>query len=107
MALGSKLTTMRLKKGVSLQEVADAVEVSKAHIWELEKGRSKNPSAELIKRLADYFGQDVEFLVGTEKSTVSEVEEAQLFYRDLKSLKKEDRDLILENIKILKKRSKK
>lgn len=107
MALGAKLTTMRLKKGVSLQEVADAVEVSKAHIWELEKGRSKNPSAELIKRLADYFGQDMEFLVGTEKSTVFEVQEAQFFYRDLKSLKKEDRDLILENIKMLKKRSKK
>ena len=65
MALGAKLTTLRLKKGVSLQEAADAVGVSKAHIWELEKGRSKNPSAELIKRLADYFGQDVEFLVGT------------------------------------------
>ncbi|SRR5260221_13026266 len=105
MALGAKLTTLRLKKGASLQEVADAVAVSKAHIWELEKGRSKNPSADLIKRLADYFGQDFEFLVGTEK--VSEIEEAQLFYRDLKSLKKEDRDLILANIKMLRDRSKK
>lgn len=107
MALGAKLTALRLKKGASLQEVADAVGVSKAHIWELEKGRSKNPSADLIKRLSEYFGQDVHFLVGAEKSTVSEMDEAQLFYRDLKSLKKEDRDLILENIKMLKKRSKK
>ena len=105
MALGAKLTTLRLKKGVSLQEAAHAVGVSKAHIWELEKGRSKNPSADLIKRLADYFGQDVEFLVGTEK--FSEVEEAQLFYRDLKSLNKADRDHILKNIEFLKKRSKK
>ena len=64
-------------------------------------------SADLIKRLADYFGQDVEFLVGTEKSSVSEVEEAQLFYRNLKSLTKADRDHILENIEFLKKRSKK
>ncbi len=105
MALGAKLTALRLKKGASLQEVADVVGVSKAHIWELEKGRSKNPSAELIKRLADYYGQDVEFLVGSEK--VSEIKEAQLFYRDLKSLSKEDRDLILANIKMLKERSKK
>ena len=105
MALGAKLTTMRLKKGVSLQEVADAVGVSKAHIWELEKGRSSNPSADLIKRLADYFGQDVEFLVGAEK--FSEVKEAQLFYRDLKSLTKEERDHILKSIKFLKERSKK
>src|SRR4029077_2649512 len=107
MALGAKLTALRLKKGASLQEVADSVCVSKVHIWELEKGRSKNPSADLIKRLADYFGQDVEFLVDVEKSKVSDVEEAQLFYRDLKRLKKEDRDLILANIKMLKERSKK
>lgn len=107
MALGSKLTALRLKKGASLQEVADTVGVSKAHIWELEKGRSKNPSADLIKRLADYFGQDLEFLVGSEKSKISEIEVAQLFYRDLKSLSKEDRDLILANIKMLKERSRK
>src|SRR6267142_383608 len=107
MALGAKLTALRLKKGASLQEVADAVGVSKAHVWELEKGRSRNPSADLIKRLADYFGQDLEFLVGMEKSKVTEVEEAQLFYRDLKSLGKEDRDFILANIKMLKQRSKK
>lgn len=107
MALGAKLSTLRLKKGDSLQEVADAVKISKAHYWELEKGRSKNPSAELVKRLADYFGVDFEFLVGTEKSKVSDIEEAQLFYRDLKSLKEEDRELILTNIKMLKERSKK
>ena len=77
MALGSKLTALRLKKGASLQEVADAVGVSKAHIWELEKGRSKNPSADLIKRLADYFGQDLEFLVGSEKSKISEIERSR------------------------------
>jgi transcriptional regulator with XRE-family HTH domain len=104
MALGSKLTALRLKKGNSLQEVADAVGVSKAHIWELEKGRSKNPSADLIKRLADYFGQSVEYLIGGEKTKATDVDEAQLFYRDLKSLGKEDRDLVLHTIKMLKER---
>jgi transcriptional regulator with XRE-family HTH domain len=107
MALGSKLATLRLKKGASLQEVADAVGISKAHYWELEKGRSKNPSADLVKRLADYFGADVEFLLSTEKTKVSEVQEAQLFYRDLKKLSKADQELILANIKMLKDRGKK
>jgi transcriptional regulator with XRE-family HTH domain len=107
MTLGSKLTTLRLKKGSSLQEVADAVGISKAHYWELEKGRSKNPSAELVKRLADYFGVGVEFLLGTEKTKVSEIEEAQLFYRDLRKLSKEDQEFILTNIKMLKERGKK
>ena len=107
MSLGSKLSALRLKKGASLQVVADAVEISKAHYWELEKGKSKNPSADLVKRLASYFGVDVEFLVGTEKATVSEIEAAQVFYRDLKSLNKQDQELILTNIKLLRDREKK
>jgi transcriptional regulator with XRE-family HTH domain len=107
MSLGSKLTTLRLKKGDSLQKVADAVGVSKAHIWEMEKGRSKNPSADLVKRLADYFGVDFEFLIGTEKTKVSEIEEAQLFYRDMKRLDKDDQQLIRTTIKMLKERAKK
>lgn len=107
MSLGSKLTTLRLKKGGSLQEVADAVGISKAHYWELEKGKSKNPSADLVRRIADHFGVDVGFLIDNEKATVSEVELAQVFYRDLKSLSKQDRELILANIKMLKDRDKK
>jgi transcriptional regulator with XRE-family HTH domain len=107
MSLGSKLSALRLKKGTSLQAVADAVGISKAHYWELEKGKSKNPSADLVKRLADHFGVDVGFLVGAENASVSELQEAQLFYRDLKSLNEQDRELILHNIKMLKDRGKK
>lgn len=107
MSLGSKLSALRLKKGASLQVVAAAVGISKAHYWELEKGKSKNPSAELAKRLAGYFGVDVGFLVDNEKATLSEIEVAQLFYRDLKSLSEQDRELILANIKMLKEREKK
>ena len=42
-ALGDRINRLRLKKGNSLQGVANAVGVSKAHIWELEKGRTGNP----------------------------------------------------------------
>jgi transcriptional regulator with XRE-family HTH domain len=64
MSLGARITKLRLKAGQSLQEVADAVGVSKAHIWELEKGRADNPSMGLVTRLADHFGVSVAFLVG-------------------------------------------
>jgi transcriptional regulator with XRE-family HTH domain len=56
MGLGVQITQLRLQKGESLQQVADAVGVSKAHIWELEKGRADNPSMSLVTRLADHFG---------------------------------------------------
>jgi len=62
MSLAAKLKELRLKNGESLQRVADAVGVSKAHIWELEGAKSKNPGLELIKKLADHFSVSVEFL---------------------------------------------
>ncbi|MGB5214957.1 MAG: helix-turn-helix transcriptional regulator, partial [Anderseniella sp.] len=56
MNLGVRLADLRLNAGQSLQQVADAVDVSKAHIWELEKGRTDNPAMALVTRLADHFG---------------------------------------------------
>jgi transcriptional regulator with XRE-family HTH domain len=64
MGLGAEITRLRLEKKESLQQVADAVGVSKAHIWELEKGRTDNPSMSLVKRLADHFGVSVASFVG-------------------------------------------
>ena len=64
MSLATRVAKLRRSKGQSLQEVADAVDVSKAHIWELEKGRADNPSMALVTRLADHFGVSVAFLAG-------------------------------------------
>ena len=64
MGLGARIAELRLKQSQSLQQVADAVGVSKAHIWELEKGRADNPSMALVQRLADHFGVSTAFLVG-------------------------------------------
>lgn len=68
MSLGARITKLRLKANQSLQDVADAVGVSKAHIWELEKGRADNPSMGLVERLADHFKVSVAFLVGEDRS---------------------------------------
>src|SRR3954447_13573489 len=64
LGLGARISELRLKSRQSLQQVADAVGVSKAHIWELEKGRTDNPSMALVTRLADHFDVTVAFLVG-------------------------------------------
>src|ERR1700690_3454909 len=68
MSLGARLTRLRLEKGESLQQVAEAVGVSKAHVWELEKGRTDNPSMALVTRLADHFGLSLASLVGEDPS---------------------------------------
>ncbi len=65
MSLGARIKELRLKKGASLQTVADAVGASKPHIWELERGTTKNPSLELLTKLATYFRVSVDYLAGT------------------------------------------
>lgn len=62
MSLGEKLKDLRAKKRESLQQVADSVGVSKAHIWDMERGSSANPSLGLLKQLAEHFNVTVAYL---------------------------------------------
>ena len=64
MALSDRLTELRKAKKVSLQVVADAVGVSKTHVYELEKGKAANPSLSLLVGLSDFFGISIDDLVG-------------------------------------------
>ena len=68
MSIGVRMKELRVKKGLSLQDVADKVGASKAHIWDLETGRSKNPTMELIIGLAKCFGVSVADLLGENPS---------------------------------------
>lgn len=80
MSLGTKLKELRLKKGESLQQVADMAGVSKAHIWELEAGKSTNPTIELVRKLAEHFNVTVAFLVGEDEAPESAM--ALKFFRE-------------------------
>jgi transcriptional regulator with XRE-family HTH domain len=92
MSVGARLKELRIKKNQSLQDVADAVAASKAHIWEVERGSSKNPSMDLLTRLAAHFGVTIGYLVGEQPDQ----DEAELvaMYRNLKNLDDTDRDTI-------------
>ena len=93
MSLGARIRKLRLAKEESLQQLADAVNVSKAHIWELETGNSSNPSLELLKSLAAHFGKSVATLVGED---VSEVDDKDMvMFRELKALNLNAEDLKL------------
>jgi transcriptional regulator with XRE-family HTH domain len=83
MSLAAKLRELRLRKGKSLQQVADDVGASKAHIWDLETGKiGENPGAD------------------------SEDSEVVAMYRDLKELTPADREALrglMEHLKSKKK----
>lgn len=64
MGFGARIASLRRDKKESLQDVADAVGVTKTHIWQLEKAQTENPSLSVIKGLADHFGVSIASLIG-------------------------------------------
>ena len=99
MDLGDRLNSLRRKSGQSLQSVADAIGVSKAHIWELEKGRSSNPSFELMQKLATHFGVGAKVLTGEADEPAVEDLQIGRIHRDLKALSDRDRRIIEEMVR--------
>ena len=94
MQISERLFSLRQKSAQSLQEVADAVGVSKAHIWELEKGRSANPSFELVSKLAKHFGVSLDVLAGDAKEPSAEGMQVDRIHRELDQLSERDRSVV-------------
>lgn len=65
MRLGELIKTKRETAGMSLQELADVVGVSKAHVWDLEQGKTENPSLMLTLKLSVALGVPVNAFAAT------------------------------------------
>ncbi len=64
----NKLEELRKARGISQEELADALEVSRQTIGSLERGRY-NPSILLAFRIARYFGLAIEEIFIYEEET--------------------------------------
>jgi transcriptional regulator with XRE-family HTH domain len=104
LSLAMRLQKLRTAKRESLQDVADAIGASKGHVWELEKGTAKNPSVELLRKLAEHFGVTIASLIG-ETPDPQHDEQLLVMFRDLKQLAEPDRAVLEDIIKGMKKRS--
>jgi|TARA_B100000530_G_C15912087_1_gene469795 transcriptional regulator with XRE-family HTH domain len=87
-----RLRKYRMAKNLSLQVLAEKVGSSKAHIWDLEQGKTKNPSLSLLTNLSRALDVPIKTLVGEASETEDDDALAPLF-RDLREL--EDRDIEL------------
>jgi transcriptional regulator with XRE-family HTH domain len=104
MSFARKLHDLRLARRLSLQNVADAVGISKAHVFNLEKGITANPSMELVVKLAELFRVRVADLVGDNPDAEDQPAEMVAMFRDLKSLEEGDRETIRMLMETMKKR---
>lgn len=51
-SLGNRIKLLRALRRMSLEEVGDAAGLTKSHVWELEQGRSRNPTVNAVWGLA-------------------------------------------------------
>lgn len=105
MTIGERLFSLRQKSGQSLQQVADKVGVSKPHVWDLEKGRSKNPSFELVRKLAEHYGVTIDVLMGASNEPDAEALKIERIHRGLEELDPRDREIVEEMIEKMKQTS--
>lgn len=107
MTIGSKIKQLRTSTRESLQDLATAVGASKAHIWDIERGESKNPSLDLLRRIADHFKISIGELVGESPNAEGEPADLIAMYRGLKDLEASDREMIKVVMEEMRKRREK
>ena len=93
MSFSSKLKELRLQKGLSLQDAANLIGISKTHFWDLETGKSKNPSYDLLEKISDKFGISISSLVN-EDIEANGNEELKVLFRQMNNLEQSDLDVI-------------
>lgn len=101
-AFGMRLRQYRQAKGLTLQQVADAVGCTKAYIWELEKRENPRPTAERLNAIAKTLGVTLSDLLGesTEdapKATPDDV----VFFRSYVGLSDEEKERYQQAFKLM------
>src|SRR5262245_36766924 len=73
MTLGDRIRTLRLARGMQLQDVARATTIDLATLWRIEGGITKNPSVQCLCVLARCFGVTTDELLGMDDPTAEVV----------------------------------
>ena len=95
--LGEKLAELRKKKGISQEELADALSTSRQAVSKWERGES-DPDINRLKDLAVYFNVSIDYLLGYDVESTSV---NNFIDRLSKSSKSGAYDISLENIKMI------
>jgi len=104
-SLGEKIRQLRMRKGWSLQQLADEAGVSKPHVYELEKNKVAHPSLTVLQKFAAIFDVPPAFFLDTDQNHQMNF---QIMFRELErdfaQLLEEDQKTIEMMVQVLKDR---
>lgn len=97
---GERIKELRVARGLTLEQLAQATESSKSYVWELENKNPPRPSAEKLSAIATALDVTVDYLLGADDQTLAGAED-KAFYRAYSSMPEETRRQLREMAKIL------
>ena len=102
MPLGKRLRQYREAKGLTLQQVADAVGCTKAYIWELEMREGQRPTAERLNAIAKFLGVTVLHLLGEPIGGIEDPSPADAeFFREYAGMTEDEKARYREAMKLM------
>ena len=98
--LGERVREVRLKRGLTLEALAEQVGSSKSYMWEIENKAVVRPSAEKLHLIAVALDTTAEYLLAADE--VTEVEAADVaFFRKYQKMKPKGKEQLRKMLKIL------
>lgn len=99
---GKRLRQFREAKGLTLQQVADAVGCTKAYVWELEMRAGQRPTAERLNAIAKLLGVTVQDLLGEPIGSVENPSPQDVaFFREYAGMTEDEKQRYREAMKLM------
>ena len=102
---GSRIKELRIKQGLTLDQLAQETGSAKSYIWELENRNPPRPSAEKLSTIAKALGVTVDYLFGRDEQSVGDATDLA-FFREYAGLPDTTKQQLREMAKILGKKDK-
>ena len=83
--VGERIRQQRLKKGLTLEQLAREIGSSKSYMWELENKDVARPSAEKLQAIARALGTTMDYLLAAEDVTGADATDTD-FYRKYRGM---------------------
>lgn len=98
--LGERVRELRLKKGLTLESLAERAGSSKSYMWEIENKEVARPSAEKLHMIAQALETTTDYLLAVDKVTEADAADAD-FFRNYQKMKPRSKEQLREFLKIL------
>ncbi|MFT7088140.1 MAG: transcriptional regulator with XRE-family HTH domain [Rickettsiales bacterium] len=91
---GQKIKERRKELKITLEELGNKIDSTKAYVWELENKSNARPSADKLLKIADALQVSPDYLINNDLSEQDDESEDIAFFRKFKKLSDNDKQIL-------------